>query len=204
MSGREVIMLGAGGHGKSVINVLRPAGYVVRAVLDDDPATWGRDLLGAPIVGPTARIAEEAAIAAVIAISDNRTRRRLAERHGSVEWCPVSHPGAWVYPTAEIGRGTVILPCSVIGAETRIGAHVIVSAQCTVGHDSVIGDYAQLAPGVHLAGGVTIGAGAFLGLGVVVNPGLTIGENTVVGAGGVVVHNLPADCTAIGIPARRR
>lgn len=196
-------MLGAGGHGKSIINVLRPADYLVCAVLDDDPARWGRDLLGAPIVGPTAGIAEEA-IAAVIAISDNRTRRRLADRHGSVEWLGVSHPGAWVYPTAEVGRGTVILPCSVIGADVRIGAHAIISAQCTVGHDSLVGDYAQLAPGVHLAGGVTIGAGAFLGLGVVVNPGVTIGENTVVGAGGVVIADLPADCTALGIPARPR
>lgn len=196
-------MLGAGGHGKSVINVLRPAGFVVRAVLDDDPDTWGRNLLGAPILGPIAGVADQVG-PAVIAISDNRSRRRLAERYTSIGWITATHPGAWVYPTAEIGEGSVILPCSVIGADVRIGAHAIISAQCTVGHDSVLGDFVQLAPGVQLAGGVRIGAGAFLGLGVAVKQGVTIGENTVVGAGGAVISDLPANCTAVGVPARPR
>lgn len=196
----RIALIGAGGHGKSVINVARSAGYVVTSVFDDDPGRWGQDLLGAPVTGPISGVV--ACARALIAIADNRRRREISESYADVEWVRAIHAGAHVYPTAHVGPGTVILPSTVVGSDTFIGMHVIVSANCTVGHDTTVADYAHLAPGTHLAGNTHIGPGCFLGLGVVVTPGVRIGANTIVGAGSTVVKDLPADCTAIGSPAR--
>jgi len=199
---KPVLVIGAGGHSKSVISVLRTAGYTVEAVIDDGPSKWGQELLGVPVAGPTSELANKAGALAIIAIGNNVSRKTVAERFNHLEWITLVYPGAYVNPSAQLGPGTMVFPGAVIGAEASIGAHVIISAQCTVGHDSVIGDYAHLAAGVQVAGEVSIGKGVFLAVGSVVIPGIRIGEWALVGAGGVVVHDLPDGCKAFGVPAR--
>jgi sugar O-acyltransferase (sialic acid O-acetyltransferase NeuD family) len=197
-----VLVIGAGGHGKSVIGVLQAAGYGIKAVIDDDPSKWGTELLGFPVVSPTSEVATKAGAPAILAIGDNAARQAAAERFKHLKWITLVYPGCYVHPTARLGPGTLVHAGSVLGPEASIGAHVIISAQCTVGHDSLVGDYAQLTPGVLLGGEVRIGKGTFLGMGSVVIPGIQIGDWAVVGAGGVVVHDLPDGCKAIGMPAR--
>jgi sugar O-acyltransferase (sialic acid O-acetyltransferase NeuD family) len=199
---KSLIVLGAGGHGKSVISIARTAGYVVEAVTDDDPALWGKELLGVPVVPPDAPLCREEGRLAIIGVGDNRKRKEIAQRFSHFEWATIIYPGSYTNPSGEIGPGTIVLPWAVLGAESHVGAHVIVSAQCTVGHDTVIGDFAHLAPGVHVAGDVVIGEGVFMGISSAVVPAVHIGEWTVVGAGGVVVRDLPARCKAMGLPAR--
>ena len=72
----------------------------------------------------------------------------------------------------------------------------------TIGHDSQVDDYATLAPGVNLSGFSKIGEGADLGAGAATIPGVEIGAWAIVGAGAAVTRDLPAHCTAVGVPAR--
>jgi sugar O-acyltransferase (sialic acid O-acetyltransferase NeuD family) len=196
-----VAVIGAGGHAKVVISTLRAAGHTVGGVFDDDPRKTGISLLGVKVLGLTSDIVNTDYRAAVIAIGDNVTRRNLAQRIKVAEWITLVHPAAWVDPTVKLGQGTVVFAAAVIQPDTIVGDHVIINTGSTVDHDCVVGDFAHVAPGVHLAGETQLGEGALLGIGVVVKPCCRIGEWAIVGAGGVVVKDVPASVTAVGVPA---
>jgi sugar O-acyltransferase (sialic acid O-acetyltransferase NeuD family) len=200
---QPVILVGSGGHAKVVLATAQAAGIAVARVVDDNPARHGHRLLGVPIEGPTADVLADPGALAVLAIGDNRARQRLAAG-ARCTFATVVHPGAIVHPTVTVGGGTVVFAGVVVQPETRLGEHVIVNTGASIDHDCVIGDHAHIAPGVHLAGGVTVGEGSFLGVGTGVIPGIHIGSWATVGAGAAVVRDLPAGCTAVGVPARPR
>ena len=199
---RGLLVVGAGGHGKSVVSVALAAGMRVAGVLDDDPALVGTAVQGVPVIGPVAMLEGHGGGPAVLALGRNADRIAVAERFRHVDWRRVVYPGCYVNPTVEIGPGTVVFPGAVIGADARIGAHVIVSGNVTVGHDTVLEDYVQVAPGVQLAGTAHVGRAAMLAIGSIVCPGVRIGARATLAAGAVAVHDLPEGCVAFGTPAR--
>jgi acetyltransferase EpsM len=199
---RGIIVLGAGGHGKSVVSVLLASGAPVTGVLDDTPEKWGQEIQGVPILGPISDFERYPKCLAVIGLGENLERHALAVRFPGDHWATVLYQHAYINPTARIGSGAVVFPGAVIGADVVIGEHVIVSGNVTVGHDTILEDFVQLAPGVQLAGHVHVGRGAMLGIGSVVCPRLKIGENATLGAGAVAVSDIPAGCLAFGVPAK--
>src|SRR5437870_140468 len=174
-----VTVLGAGGHAKVVIATLRAAGMGVGAVLDDDPASWGRDVLGVRVAGAI----EQLSGAAVIAVGSNRARAAIAAKLAGTTWATAVHPTAFLAEGVKLGAGTVVFAGAVIQPDTVIGEHAIINTAASVDHDCVIEDFVHLAPGVHLAGDVRVGRGAFLGVGTSVIPGIRIGADAVLGAG---------------------
>lgn len=199
----SLIVVGSGGHAKVVIATARAAGLTVSKVVDDDPARWGGDVLGAAIAGPVAPVLDDPDATAVLAIGHNRVRHRLAAA-ARCRFTTIVHPRAIVDPTARLGAGTVVFAGAVIQPDAAIGAHVIVNTAATIDHDCVLGDFVHIAPGVHLAGNVSLDTGAFLGIGTVATPGIRVGAWTTVGAGASVIRDLPAGVTAVGVPARPR
>lgn len=202
MSGQELFVLGAGGHAKVVVAALRAGGRVPTGVLDEDPELLGSTVLGIPVTGRFDLLDHMEGVQAVIAIGSNRIRREIAKRYEHITWVVVVHPSAVVHDTVRLGAGTVICAGAVLQPDAVVGEHVILNTGATVDHDCVLGDYVHVAPGVHLAGNVRLDEGTFLGVGASVVPGRRIGAWTTVGAGGVVLYDLPADVTAIGVPAR--
>ena len=115
-----------------------------------------------------------------------------------------------------LGRIKVYSPENIyIGNKTSLNEGVILNARTKIS----IGDYVHISPGViintgtldyekkgaerhHLAMEVIISNGVWLGSGSIINPGITIGENSVIGAGAVVTRDIPANCVAVGIPAK--
>ncbi|MFN8220155.1 MAG: acetyltransferase [Fimbriimonadales bacterium] len=202
MSGREVVVLGAGGHAKVVISALRAAGQVPVGVFDDRRELWGHSVLGVSVLGPVVEAASKEH-PAIIAIGDNAVRERLADAL-ALEWIAVVHPHAWVDPTAHLGEGTVVFAGAVVQPDVKIGRHAIVNTSASVDHDGQIGEFAQIAPGAHLGGNVVLRQGAFVGLGASVIQGMEIGEWSIVGAGATVVGDVPPRTTVLGTPARPR
>jgi sugar O-acyltransferase (sialic acid O-acetyltransferase NeuD family) len=199
-------ILGAGGHAKVVIETIREAGqFEIGGILDDNTSRHGTTVRGIPIVDsmtPEA-VARHGIKHAVIAIGDNRTRERLAERFaGLVSWQTVVHPRAIVDAASTLGDGTVVCAGAVVQPDTTIGRHVILNTASSVDHDCVVGEFAHIAPGCHIAGGVKIGDGVLVGIGSSIIPGCSVNEWSIVGAGAVVVGDLQAKCVATGVPAR--
>lgn len=89
-----------------------------------------------------------------------------------------------------------------IDVDVRIGCHSIFNKLCTIGHDSSFADFVTSAPAVNFGGNIQIGEGCEFGINSATVQGIKIGEWTTIGAGTVVTNDLPANCTAVGIPAK--
>jgi len=199
---KEVVVVGAGGHGKVVVSLLQELGYKVSKILDDDKTKWGSHILSTPIDGPVDKLKEMPRISALLAIGDNQTRLKVAEKYMGTQWLTAIHPKAWVHRSVAISEGTVVFAGSIVQPDTIIGSHCIINTGVTIDHDCRIDDGVHLAPGCHLAGSVHVGRGSFLGIGVSVIPNRKIGKRTIVGAGAAVVKDLPDEVLAVGVPAR--
>ncbi len=200
-----LLLIGAGGHGRAVLETLRDAGWPMPAgVLDDNPASAG--LPGVPWLGPIAMAEElrsQGLAAAHVALGDNSRRRGLgAWLMGLGYDLPdIRHPSAVVASTARIGAGTVLLPRVVVGAAAEVGRHGILNTGCIVEHDCVIGEGVHIAPAATLGGGVRVGDLALVGLGCAVRPGIRIGAGAVVGVGAAVVADVGEGLRVGGVPA---
>jgi sugar O-acyltransferase (sialic acid O-acetyltransferase NeuD family) len=201
----KLVVIGAGGHSKGVVATALEAGVEVLCLLDDDPKKWGTSVLGVPVYGPIASFSSffgEKEIHFVLALGDNKLRRKLMSHINGVTWATLVHPKAYVHPSVSIGQGTVIFEGVLIKPSTEIGQHVIVNTGAIVGHDCRVGDWAHLAPGATLTGEVEVGEGTLLGARGVVIPGKRIGRWSVVGAGSVVTRDIPDFSLAYGVPAK--
>ena len=208
---RKVVGLGAGGHAAVLIELFRAVGrYEVVELTDPNPELHGQAILGVPIHGGDERLTvlrQEGVAAAFVGVGATKSvapRRRVYERATALGFnlVTVVHPTAFVAPSARLGLGTMVLPAAVINARARLGDTVTVYSGVLIEHDTQVGNHAHLSPGVNIAGGVRIGAECFIGIGASIIQNVQIGDRVIVGAGGVVLQDLPADCTAVGIPAR--
>jgi len=200
-----VLILGAGGHGKVVADILQCQGIRVRGFLDDDPALWGTRQSGLSVFGPIDTYTQHGPGDLIVGVGSIAVRQEIVRRLGwraHARWCNAIHPRAIIAASARLGPGTMVAAGAVVNSDVVLGEHVIVNTGATVDHDCVIGDFAHIAPGVHLAGGVRIGRETLIGIGVTVIPQRCVGDVTVVGAGSVVIEDIPDGVTAAGVPAR--
>jgi UDP-perosamine 4-acetyltransferase len=205
----DTVIIGAGGHGKVVLDILRAAG-VHRPVgfVDADLSLAGTTVGGLPVFGPANQLAklrqQHRVKAVVVAIGDNTVRRSYAARateHG-LELVNAIHPSAVVSPTAVVGQNVVIAAGAVICAEAKLADSVIVNTSAVVDHECVVGEAVHICPMASLAGRVTVEAEAFVGMGARVIQCLTVGRRAIIGAGAVVLVDVPEYATVVGVPAR--
>lgn len=206
--GGKLVLIGAGGHAKVVADlILRVGSYEIVGFLDDDPATWGRTILGLPVLGGHERLPAlraEGAARCLVAVGDNRARLALAEQAAALGYSfPVAiHPRATVAPSARLGPGTVVAAAAVVNPEAVVGNHAIINTGAIVEHDNRLGEGVHISPGAVLCGGVTVGDHGHVGAGARVIPGVCVGSDCVIGAGAVVIRDLPDRVVAVGVPAR--
>jgi sugar O-acyltransferase (sialic acid O-acetyltransferase NeuD family) len=204
----DVIIVGAGGHGKVVLDILRAQGvHKIVGFVDADASLAGSTVSGMAVIGPVnqlPKLRQQKVRGAIIAIGDNRVRMQYAGllREQGFELINAIHPSASVSSTARLGVNVVVAAQAAISTEARIEDSVIINTGAIVDHECVIGEGVHICPGVHLAGRVQVRSGAFVGIGANVIQCLLIGQNAIVGAGAVVISDVPDDVTAVGVPAR--
>lgn len=202
----RIAVAGAGGHAKVVADALLAAGKDEFAgFLDDDPASWGLQILGYPVLGPLTAWSNKKIDGIVVAVGENAARKLMFEQlmAAGATLVSVVHPRALLGRGVRLGRGVVALANVVVNAGSSIGENVILNTACSVDHDNEIAPHVHLAPGVHTAGGVRIGEGAFLGIGASVLPNISIGAWAIIGAGAVVTAAVPDRVTVVGAPAKK-
>lgn len=199
------MVLGASGHAKVAIDVLRSMGIEPVACLDRQPSA--PDCLGVPVSEQESFLAslEDAGQwRCFIGIGENDLRARLARQMADwgVRMCQAISPDARIAPSAVIGEGVLVMPGACINADARVGEGAIVNTAAVIEHDCVIGDFAHVAPNTALGGWVRVGRSAMVGIGATVLPKVSIGDGAVVGAGAVVIRDVPAGTVVVGNPAR--
>jgi len=206
-----VVIIGAraDGHAKVVLEILKAGKkYEVIGFIDDDPKKKGNSIKGIKVIGNTDDLIKlkknKKVKGAIVAIGDNPMRRKLSEKivKSGLKLINAIHPTVCKDPDVEIGKGCYIGQGVFLITGTVIGNCVNIHTGATIDHDNIIEDGANLGPGVHTAGRVKIGRDAFLGAGAVVIPDASVGHGTIVGAGAVVINQLPANVTAVGVPAK--
>ncbi|MDQ8029582.1 MAG: DapH/DapD/GlmU-related protein [Brevundimonas sp.] len=172
-------LIGAGGHGKVVIDAWLAAGGAQEqlCVRDGRAAMTDRTVLGLPVLSP--EIDDSLADAEVhVAIGDNTARAALitAALAAGARLRTIRHPSASVSAFADIGDGGFIGAGVVIGPDASTGQGVIVCAGAVIDHDSRIGDHAFIGPGAVVASRLSIGPRAVVRAGAVVTRDLAAGE----------------------------
>ncbi len=202
------LIVGAGGHGKVVADILRAAGIEPAGFIDADESRWGSQIMRIPVLGGMLQLEKIAratgARSAVVAIGDNRVRRehaREVERAG-LALASAIHPSSTISPEAGIGQGVVICMGAAICVEARIGDLAIINTNATVDHECDVGAAAHVCPNASLAGRVRIGEGAFIGIGASVIQCRRVGDWATIGAGAVVIRDIHDGATAVGVPAQ--
>jgi UDP-perosamine 4-acetyltransferase len=177
----EVLIIGAGGLGKVVLDILRASpAYKPVAFLDADPALANTTVSGLPVLGqinllPKLR-QQQKLRHAIVAIGDNRSRQSYIKALRDHDFALVNaiHPTAHVSLSARLGTGVVVCPTAVVGTEAQVADGAIVNTGAIVDHECVVEECVHLAPGSLLAGRVRVGQGAFVGLGAKVIQCLTV------------------------------
>jgi len=205
----SLVIVGAGGFGREVAalveakNAGEPA-WTLRGFVDDDETLHHTSVLGHPVLGDVDWLSRQTGLYFATAIGDGAARQSVARRLRNARVHPaiLSPPSVSVHRTTTVGPGTVLCKGAAPTVDIRIGAHVVLDQHCTVGHDSTLEAFVTLHPGTRVSGAVHLETGVTMGAGSVVLPDTRIGAHSTVGAGAVVTDDLPADCTAVGVPAR--
>ncbi len=202
---KSLIIFGASGHAKVVIDIVeRQQVYAIAGLADDNTSLRGTTLHGYSVIGNRTELLEEippqGEVFAIVAIGDNETRQSIASwllAEGYSLGIAID-PSAQLSPSARVEAGSVVMPGCVLNADTAIGRNCIINTAASVDHDCRVGEGVHIAPGARLCGGVSVGEGTLLGVGSVVIPGIRIGRKVIVGAGVSVTEDVPDSATVIG------
>ncbi len=193
---RQIAIYGKSGHGKVIADMAKLLGYTEIIWVDDDASKEAFAFLVFLEFYHTLPI--------VLAIGDNAMRKEVMQKLLSyhLNVATLVHPSAVISPSADIGKGSVVMANSVVNAGAVIGEGVILNSASVIEHETVIEDFVHISPKAGLAGNVHIKTLSHIGIGANVIQGVSVGESTVIGAGSVVIDDIPANVTAVGVPAR--
>ena len=195
---RQLVIIGAGGHGKVVADIARKQGYDLIRFLDDAsvPGVEGR-------VSEFVRYLDHAEF--FVAIGNSLVREKITNTLLSkgAQVATLVHPNAVVADNVKIGKGTVIMAGAVINTDTEIGDGVIINTCASVDHDCRIGSFVHVAVGAHVCGTVDIGEHTWIGAGATVINNIRVIGGCMVGAGAVIIDNIGIKGTYVGIPGKR-
>lgn len=202
-----IIILGAGGHAKVLLDAL--AGFEVLGLADNDPAKVGTLVAGLPVLGNDDVVMAHASDRVVLvngvgSVGNNAIRRTLFVRYKDAGYVflQVRHGSAIVAADVVLAEGVQIMAGAVLQTGCSIGVNSIVNTGAIIDHDCRIGAHVHIAPGAVLSGDVDVGDNVHIGVGATVIQGVRIGAGSLVGAGAVVLRDLPAGAKVAGVPAK--
>lgn len=199
------VIIGAGGHGRVVADILRACGTPSLGFID-------RDISAADVIGTDADIPalieSHGLTHFIIGVGSIRggvgLRAKLFDTMSALGLLPLTtvHPRAIVAYGVILGSGTAVMAGATLNPGVRTGENVIINTGAVIDHDGHIGAHSHIAPGCTLSGDVTIGTHCLLGTGTVARHGARVGNNATVGAGSLLLGDYAAGGTYVGSPAR--
>lgn len=214
MHKEKVIVIGASGHAKVVVDIIQQQSTFELVGLVDTFKPKGEILLGAfPNIGNFDDVKlfyqQNDIKGCIIAVGDNWLRSNIAlQLYALIEninFINAIHPKSTIAPNVKIGKGNVIAAGAIINSNATIGNHCIINTKSSVDHDGRIGEFVSLSPGVTLGGGVEIGDFTAVAIGATIIEKVKIGSHNLIAAGAVVVKNIENDNEVwMGLPATKK
>ena len=208
MNQKNLILIGGGGHCKSVIDVAESAGYNILGVLDM-PEEVGKSILNYKVIGTDDDIpfyVEKCEFLITVGqIKTPAIRKKIANqvKLAGGQLATIIAPDAYVSKYAKVGEGSVIMHRAFLNAEVVVGNNVIVNTLTNLGHEVKVGDFCHLSTGVMVCGNSKIGNDVFVGSQSVINHGIEIVDGTIVGSLTCVDKSIFERGVYVGNPAKR-
>jgi sugar O-acyltransferase (sialic acid O-acetyltransferase NeuD family) len=204
-----VIILGAGGHAKVLIDALKLRSVEIAGIVDPDREKHGTNILGIPVIGNDDVVLKKAPGTVMLvnglgSVKQPKLRKQLFDsfKARGFTFASVIHPSAVVAPDVVLGEGCQVMAGSVIQPGCVIGSNTIINTRASVDHDCTISSHVHIAPGVTLSGNVVVEERVHIGAGATVLQGVRIGRNSVIGAGAVVLQDVPEEVLVYGVPGK--
>lgn len=203
---KNLILVGGGGHCKSVIDVAECAGYNILGILER-PEEVGKKVLNYDVIGTDDDMAKYVDHAEfIVTVGQIKSPELRIKLHKMLEQvgaklATIIAPTAHVSRYAQLGAGTVVMHQAVVNSDAKVGKGCIINTFSNIEHDVVIGDYCHISTGAMVNGGCTIGKGCFLGSQSVLANGITVGDGNVISAGSFVLKSISKPGIYIGNPA---
>jgi len=207
ISNRKILLLGGGGHCKSVLDTLLSLGlYDDIGIVDKED----NEILGVPVVGTDQDLTTliqngwTDAFVTVGSVGNTTLRRRLFKLIKGIGFHipSIVDNSAVLAREIQLGEGCFVGKKTVINTGATLGCCAIVNTGAVVDHECIVGDFSHISPGVILCGQVIIGDDTHIGAGSVIRQQISVGTNVMIGSGSVVVKNIPDGQTAYGNPCK--
>lgn len=214
MTSRSLVVVGAGGFGREVLDVVSAINeataesqWDVLGVYDDSPSSINVERLenrGIESLGPVPKVWSGPNPHFVVGVGNPLVRKQITEQLEIFGWTAAT----LIHPSAVIGSRTVIEPGTIVcggvqvSTNVRCGKHVHLNPNVTIGHDTVLSDFVSVNPAATVSGEVHVSDCVLIGAASVVLQGLNIREHSTVGAGACVVRDVASTVTVKGIPAK--
>lgn len=206
---KQIIVLGAGGHAKVLIDALLIQKANILGIVDEDLTKVGTSIFGVPIIGNDASVLAYSATSVSLvngigSIGSTNERRRIFVqfKDKGYDFFTVIHPSAIIASGVKLAEGVQIMAGAIIQTGCIIGKNTIINTKASIDHDGEIKEHVHIAPGATISGGAKVDEGTHFGTGAVAVQGIIIGKQCIVGAGAVVISDVPHNSMAVGVPAK--
>ena len=209
---KDIVILGTGGFAREVQCLLEqnnaqlPEAEQWNILAFVDTRAHENQIVNGLPVYTDEWLIQQNSMAVACGLGEARVRKRVIEKlrmqNRTLRFPTLISKAAHVSDRVKFGEGCIVCAGTIFTCNIRVGEFVIANLSCTVGHDTEIDSFTQLNPSTNVSGGVKIGSEVQIGTGVKIIPHVMIGDRAIIGAGAVVVHDIPGDCTAVGIPAK--
>ena len=196
----KILLIGAGGHARSCIDVLEEENQFEIAGLIEKGESIPNEILGYPVIGidddlKVLRQQYKNALITVGQIKLPKIRIKLYQLLKELDFTlpVIVSSQAYVSKHAQIGAGSIIMHGVIINANAKFGNNCIIINRALIEHDAVIGDHCHIATGATINGEVSVGNETFIGSGAVIRQAISIGKNCVIGAGVVLKNDIESD-----------
>ena len=202
---QNLILIGAGGHARSCIDVIEQEGKFKIIGIVGLESELGLQVNGYEVIATDKDLSTligkaQFALVALGQISSPDTRVSLYQRASKArfELASVVSPSAYVSPSAQIGKGTIVMHGAIINTGAKVGSNCIINSRALLEHDTQVLDNCHISTGAILNGGVLVEEGCFIGSGTIIKEAVSIGERSVVGMGSLVRSSLSANSRFLG------
>lgn len=208
---KEIAILGSGGFAREVLCLIQDINRVHKEYeilgFVDNILPKGQMINGYPVIGSDEEIlCTKKGINLALAFGEPHLKKKVAEKYTpfQFDFPNLIHPSVMIGAPefVKMGYGCIICASNILTTNIELGNFITLNLGCTVGHDTTIGSYSSFMPSCNISGEVVISDCVYGGTGVKIINQTQIGENAILGAGAVVSKSIPADCTAVGVPAK--
>lgn len=203
---KNLIIIGAGGHGKVAADIAKLQGKWNDIYFFDDNLV-SQEVAGLKVLDTFSNFKKYCnEFDFFVAIGNNQTRNLIQTKlkNNGAKVINLIHPDACVASDSSLGEGILIAAGAVINPAATIYDGCIVNTAATIDHDCILNEFVHISPGVHMGGHVIIGTNSWIGLGTNIKNNIFIEKDVIVGAGGLVIKNITKKGVYFGQPVERR